>query len=123
MSQEVEDEKLIMFSWIVHFLGIPKDANPTEYNKLVDKLYEFMEFRTTEPLQRGLEYKAKVVLWNSENASEAPYEGQEANVELARENVKRNFKDIYNHTIGCTQQPYECSNMCSCECHYGMERT
>lgn len=42
---KAEDEKLVIFGWIVTILGIPEKANPTQYNQLTDKLYEIMEFR------------------------------------------------------------------------------
>jgi hypothetical protein len=35
-----EDEKLLIFGWITTVLGLPKNADPTNYNKLTDKIYE-----------------------------------------------------------------------------------
>jgi len=38
-----EDTKLLIFGWITTILGIPKDANPDNYNELTDRLYELFE--------------------------------------------------------------------------------
>jgi hypothetical protein len=38
----LEDEKLIIFGWIETILGFPKDADPTKYNELTDKIYDLI---------------------------------------------------------------------------------
>jgi hypothetical protein len=39
-----EQDKLLIFGWITTVLGLPENGDPTQYNKLTDKLYEL---RTT----------------------------------------------------------------------------
>lgn len=45
-DKEQEDYKLVIFGWIVTILGIPKDADPTKYNELADRLYELFTAHT-----------------------------------------------------------------------------
>lgn len=42
-SSSDDDWKTIIFGWIVNYIGLPEDADPTTYNKLTEQLYEVMQ--------------------------------------------------------------------------------
>lgn len=38
-----EDEKLLIFGWICAVFGLPTDTDPTKYNELADKIYDYIQ--------------------------------------------------------------------------------
>lgn len=58
-ERDIEDEKLVIFGWIVTVLGLPENADPTKYNELTDRIFSLINTYVNEARIAEAEYIQK----------------------------------------------------------------